>query len=63
LDSWARIKAFLTKERESVTSRVVALIHDDAPKNNFSILSGRLRMIEDMEAEMASIERDRESQG
>jgi hypothetical protein len=58
-----KLKEYLKSEKDSISGQVVTLIHDDAPKNKFSVFAGRLRMIEDVEAEMASIERDLESQG
>lgn len=51
--SWeAYLKAWLEQEKEGCVNSITKLIEDDAPKNKFAIVTGRLRALEDMETEI-----------
>lgn len=38
----------MDEQRVELTDEVIRLITDDAPKNKFSIVSGKIRMIDDV---------------
>lgn len=58
LDNLTDIERWANEEKTSVVNQIIALIHEDAPKNKFSILAGRLRLIEDLESKIESIRRE-----
>ena len=58
-----QLEKFLQEERQECVSAAMALISEDAPKNKFSILAGRLREIENVEAKIASMKREEEPKG
>lgn len=57
------LEQFLLDEKKDCTEQALKLIHEDAPKNKFSIVAGRLREIENVEAKIASMKRDEEPKG
>lgn len=45
-------RTWIKQERDACVEEVTRLISEDAPKNKFSIISGRMRALEDLASEM-----------
>lgn len=46
---------WLDEQRVELTEEVIRLISDDAPKNKFSIVSGKIRMIDDVKNKIEAL--------
>lgn len=57
------IERFLEEEKKECVDQALKFIHEDAPKNKFSIVAGRLREIENVEAKIAAMKREEEPKG
>lgn len=55
-----QLERWLAEEKAALVTKAVSLIHDDAPKNRFSMLAGDLRRIEEVEMKIGLIKRERE---
>ena len=56
------IREWLETQKRELVDVTVKLISEDAPKNKFSIITGKMKMIEELESEMTIFERkERES--
>jgi hypothetical protein len=42
-----QLRIWIKEEMGSITEETMKLIHDDAPKNKFSVMTGRFRAFED----------------
>lgn len=51
----AELRKDLDERKAALVDEVLRLIREDAPKNKFSILAGRLRAIEDTEAKISQL--------
>lgn len=49
---------FLEEEEKGLVSMAMKLIKEDAPKNKFSIVAGKMAMIEEVRAKIESIQGD-----
>jgi len=55
-----RLESYLKEIRQQLIDRVMKLISEDAPKNKFSIVTGELKMVEEVESQIDVIKRDRD---
>jgi hydrogenase maturation factor len=55
-----RLESYLKEIRQQLIERVMKLISEDAPKNKFSIVTGELKMVEEVESQIDVIKRDRD---
>ena len=46
---------WLDEQRDDLVREVVVLIGEDAPKNKFSIVTGKLRMIDDVKGKLEQL--------
>lgn len=62
IDLKTHLKGWMEDQKKELVDTTVKLISEDAPKNKFSIVTGKMKMIEDLESEIENFERkERES--
>lgn len=55
------IKIWLGEQKQELVTLMMKLIEEDAPKNKFSIPTGKFRMIEEVEGWIEKFEKSRKS--
>lgn len=54
-EGFAELMKWLEEERKGFVDTAMTLIREDAPKNKFSVVTGKLLMIEDVETKVREI--------
>ncbi len=54
----AELMKWLDEQKANQVSATVALIRDDAPKNKFSIITGKMTMIDDVQTKIEQLEKE-----
>lgn len=60
IEGIAEIMRFLGAQKEACTQEAMKLIQDDAPKNKFSVVTGKYLAYQAVEEEIVNLERQRE---
>jgi hypothetical protein len=55
----SHLKEWLADQKKELVEQTIKLISEDAPKNKFSIITGKMKMIEEFESEIENFERKR----
>lgn len=54
----AELMKWIDEQREECVSVTMALIRDDAPKNKFSIVTGKITAFDDMQTKIEQLQKE-----
>ena len=57
----AQLQMWMEEQKKDLMNAALELIREDAPKNKFSVISGKLKMIEDVESQIVVIKREQKA--